>query len=182
MVFTEEEAASWKPFRPNVLATGTPAAGESTLSRFLADALKAEHIDVGKFAISRKLTVSYGNTKKCYALDEDAVLDALEPRMASGGVVLEHHSSDWFPQRWIQLVVIVKAKTETLYDRMMERGYPEAKIRENIEAEIFGVSVEEARNSYSEAVVLEAHGDNAVDNPQHIDGIQKQWEIVEKKL
>ena len=101
MGFTEEEAASWKPFRPNVLVTDTPAAGKSTLSRSLADLLKAERIDVGKFAISRKLTAPYDNTKKCYALDEDAVLDALEPRMASGGVVLEYHSSDWFPQRWI---------------------------------------------------------------------------------
>ena len=37
-----------------------------------------------------------------------------------------------------------------MYDRMMERGYAEEKVQENLDAEIFGVIAEEAREGFEE--------------------------------
>ena len=70
--------------------------------------------------------------------DEDMVCDELEPLMQEGGVILEFHSVDFFPERWFQLIVCLRCNNTLLYDRLQERGYPEHKITENVDCEIFG--------------------------------------------
>eukprot|EP00172_Hildenbrandia_rubra_P002210 Plantae.Rhodophyta-Hildenbrandia_rubra.ctg291.p2 GENE.Plantae.Rhodophyta-Hildenbrandia_rubra.ctg291~~Plantae.Rhodophyta-Hildenbrandia_rubra.ctg291.p2 ORF type:complete len:182 (-),score=23.96 Plantae.Rhodophyta-Hildenbrandia_rubra.ctg291:2456-3001(-) len=171
-----EEAAVWRPSRPNILVTGTPGVGKSTLCRLLTPLLGCTHTDVGKFAISRNLTESYDVARKCHILNEDAVLDALEPLMATGGVLLEHHSCDWFPERWIQLVVILRADTEVLYDRLMERGYHESKVQENIQAEVFQIAADEARESFPKVTTIEINNCSNLDKDSHcIREIQQSW-------
>lgn len=59
--------------------------------------------------------------------------------MAEGGIVVDHHSSDFFPERFFDLVVVLQTDNSHLYDRLHKRGYAEAKIRENIECEIMQV-------------------------------------------
>lgn len=59
------------------------------------------------------------NTKKLYKkwnedfnvpeFDIDLVCDELEPMMSQkGGVILEFHSCDFFPERWFDLVVLLR--------------------------------------------------------------------------
>lgn len=50
--------------------------------------------------------------------------------------------------RWFDVVVVLRCPTEKLYDRLQSRGYSEFKIKENVECEIFGTLLEEARESY----------------------------------
>ena len=42
------------------------------------------------------------------------MLDHLEPIVAAGGCVIDYHSCGLFPERWIQLVVVLRASTEAL--------------------------------------------------------------------
>lgn len=88
--------------------------------------------------------------------DVDMVCDELEPYMSKqGGIILEFHSCDFFPERWFDLVVLLRCNNTDLYDRLKERGYSEKKITENIECEIFGVLQEEVRESYKEDIIME---------------------------
>ena len=76
--------------------------------------------------------------------DVDLVCDELEPLMSGqGGIILEFHSCDFFPERWFQLVVLLRCDNTNLYDRLQARGYSEKKITENIECEILDVLKEE---------------------------------------
>lgn len=76
--------------------------------------------------------------------DIDMVCDELEPLMSQkGGIILEFHSCDFFPERWFQLVVLLRCNNTELYDRLQARGYNEKKITENIECEILDVLKEE---------------------------------------
>ena len=86
--------------------------------------------------------------------DEDLVCDYLEPIMGQGGIILEFHSCDFFPERWFQLVVLLRCDNTNLYDRLKERGYSEQKITENIECEIFGELAEEVAQSYKPEITL----------------------------
>ena len=52
---------------------------------------------------------------------EDKLLDELEPVMAPGGVVVEFHTVDLFPERWFDLVLVLRADTSVLYDRLQKR-------------------------------------------------------------
>lgn len=81
------------------------------------------------------------------------VNDHLEDMMAAGGVVVDHHSSDFFPERFFDLVVVLQTDNTLLYDRLKARGYSEKKIQENVQCEIMHVPCEEAQRSYRPEVV-----------------------------
>ncbi len=71
---------------------------------------------------------------QCMIVDENAedqvgsiphfhhqLLDYLEPLMGEGGIVLEHHTVDFFPERWFDLVLVLRCDNTLLYDRLMDR-------------------------------------------------------------
>lgn len=94
---------------------------------------------------------------------EDKLLDDLEPIMATGGSIVEYHSVDFFPERWFDLVLVLRTNNTVLFDRLTARGYSSKKIEENVSAEIFGVVAEEARESYDENIVHELTSDSLAD-------------------
>lgn len=49
------------------------------------------------------------------------MLDYLEPIMSEGGVVLEHHTVDFFPERWFDLVLVLRCDNTVLFDRLASR-------------------------------------------------------------
>jgi adenylate kinase len=58
------------------------------------------------------------------------------------------------------------------------RNYPEAKLQENLDAEIMEVLLEEARESYDEEIVVELKSDTSEEmesNVERIEGWIKQW-------
>lgn len=60
-----------------------------------------------------------------------------------------------FPERWFDLVVVLRTSNDVLYPRLEARGYNAKKVTENIEAEIFQVVRDEAMESYKEEIVWE---------------------------
>ena len=79
-----------------------------------------------------------------------------------------------FPASWIDLVVVLRTESAALYDRMQARGYKEAKVQENLDAEIMGVLLEEARGAYEEEMVVELRSDVADDVERNVERIE-QW-------
>ena len=49
-----------------------------------------------------------------FVLDEDMVCDELEDQMTAGGNVVDFHSCDFFPERWFDLVVILRTDNDVL--------------------------------------------------------------------
>ena len=93
--------------------------------------------------------------------DVDMVCDELEPLMSGkGGIILEFHSCDFFPERWFQLVVLLRCDNTNLYDRLKARGYNDEKITENIECEIFGELAQEVEESYQPEITMELNSAN----------------------
>lgn len=98
--------------------------------------------------------------------------------MASGGVLLEHHSVDYFPERWFDLVLVLTADNSVLFDRLTARGYGQAKVAENVEAEIMRVVAEEARESYPPEIVHELPSNSVEDmeaNAARVEAWTDSW-------
>lgn len=74
-----------------------------------------------------------------------------------GGIVVDYHSSDFFPVRWFDYVIVLRCENAPLYDRLHAReNYSEKKRAENLECEIMGIIAEEAHDAYpAENVVHE---------------------------
>ena len=86
-------------------------------------------------------------------------MDELEPQMTAGGNIVEYHASEFFPERWFDLVLVLRTDNTILYDRLVARGYPQSKVQENVEAEIVQVVLDEAQASYSEDIVVTCKSD-----------------------
>lgn len=83
--------------------------------------------------------------------------------MQEGGNVAEYHSSEFFPERFFQVVFVVRCDTNILFKRLEERGYNAKKIQNNVEYEIFQVGLDEAKSSYRPDIVHEVRGEKEED-------------------
>ncbi|KAF5355952.1 hypothetical protein D9756_003894 [Leucocoprinus leucothites] len=142
---------------PIIIITGTPGTGKSTHAQLLANEspIPLRHINVGDWVKEKGLYENYDDKWQSYTVDEDKLLDELEPIVAEGGIILDWHTCDVYPERWPDLVVVLRCDHTLLWERLEKRGYPLEKIQENNEAEIMQVVLDEARSSYPDLPVVE---------------------------
>lgn len=140
----------------------------------LAEATGMRHVDVGKWVREQSLHSGRDEEFDCYFVDEDKVCDALEDVVATGGVVVDHHGCDFFPERWFDLVLVLQADTAVLYERLKTRGYSDKKLSENMECEIMNVCLEEAMESYKSEVVQQMESNTVEQMEENVEKVA-QW-------
>ncbi|CAG01320.1 unnamed protein product, partial [Tetraodon nigroviridis] len=139
--------------KPNILLTGTPGVGKTTLGKELAQRTGLVYVNVGDLAQEGQLYDGYDDEYKCPILDEDRVVDELEDKMTEGGVIVDYHGCDFFPQRWFDIVFVLRTDNTQLYTRLESRGYTGKKLEHNLQCEIFQMIYEEAMDAYSHEIV-----------------------------
>jgi adenylate kinase len=107
-----------------------------------------------------------------------------------GGLVLDWHTCDAFPERWVDLVVVLRCDHTLLWERLEKRyvrhsiqgnsrrtgrfdlsGYPLKKIQENNESEIMQTVLEDAKESYAEEIVIELRSESVEDMESNVSRI-----------
>ncbi|KAG6846006.1 hypothetical protein H0H87_011054 [Tephrocybe sp. NHM501043] len=168
---------------PVIVITGTPGTGKSTHAHILANEspIPLEHINVGEWVKEKDLYDKYDQEWQSYTVNEDRLLDQLEPIVSKGGVILDWHTCEVYPERWADLVVVLRCDHTKLWERLEKRGYPLKKIQENNEAEIMQVVLEEARSSYPEEIVVELSSEGTEDLETNIARIVEWIEIWRKE-
>jgi broad-specificity NMP kinase len=130
---------------PNILITGTPGTGKSTTAQKLVARIPSmKHVEVGALVREKQLHSGWDDEFECHILDEDRVraaradrtacssrashrsqvCDELEDVMEEGGVVVDYHGAELFPERWFDLVVVLRADNSVLYSRLESRRAP----------------------------------------------------------
>ncbi|KAK3359270.1 AAA domain-containing protein [Lasiosphaeria hispida] len=163
---------------PNIIITGTPGVGKTTHCELLAERTGLKHLSVNQVVKDRECHEGWDDEFQSWIVDEDKLLDAIEEEAKEGGCIIDWHACDLFPKSWIDLVVVLRTDTTTLYDRLSARKYPEAKLQENLDSEIMEVLLEEARESYDEEIVVELQSTTADEMDTNVDRIEdwlKQW-------
>ena len=64
--------------KPNILITGTPGCGKTTVAKQVADALGFTIVNVSQISIENEFIESYDEGLDSFNLDEDRLLDYLE--------------------------------------------------------------------------------------------------------
>jgi adenylate kinase len=49
------------------------------------------------------------------------LLDELEDKMTQGGIIVDYHGCDFFPERWFDIVFVLRTSNTILYDRLTNR-------------------------------------------------------------
>ncbi|KAL2408176.1 Adenylate kinase isoenzyme 6-like protein HBR1 [Exophiala dermatitidis] len=147
---------------PNILIAGTPGVGKTTTCTQLLNLasqsdppINLKHLSINDIVKERGCHTGYDEELQTLVVDEDKLMDEVEKEIADGegegGWVIDWHSTEGFAVRWIDLVVVLRCgETSVLYDRLSSRGYKDEKVQENMDAEIFGVVSEEAREGWGD--------------------------------
>ncbi|KAL2488856.1 Adenylate kinase isoenzyme 6-like protein [Forsythia ovata] len=136
--------------KPNILITGTPGTGKTTMSSALSEATQFRHINIGDLVKDKSLHDGWDDQFDCYLINEDLVCDELEDLMEEGGNIVDYHGGDFFPERWFRPC----SRPSNRKLRVLTN---------NIECEIFQVLLEEAKESYPEEIVV-AVSSNTIDD------------------
>mmetsp|Transcript_1182 Transcript_1182/g.2883 ORF Transcript_1182/g.2883 Transcript_1182/m.2883 type:complete len:180 (+) Transcript_1182:1747-2286(+) len=162
--------------RPNIIVTGTPGVGKSTLARLLHDSLEAEfgsfqYIPVSDWVVSKHLYRKWNPEFEVPEFDDDKICDELELQVPSGGLIVDFHSAGFFPESWIDLVVLLRADNSQIFDRLTARGYSDKKVSENIQCEILEVTHDDVFDNYKSEIVMELRSDTPEQMEENHDAV-----------
>ncbi|KAK7115826.1 adenylate kinase isoenzyme 6-like [Littorina saxatilis] len=170
--------AAVRPRGPNILVTGTPGTGKTTVSEHLAQLTGLKYINVGQLATDLNLFDGYDNELQCPIIDEDRVIDEMEDDLSAGGNIVDYHGCEFFPERWFDIIFVLRTDNSILYDRLENRGYRGQKLESNLQCEIFQTILDEARESYKTEIVHELQSNTSEQLEQNIEQVQmwiNQW-------
>ena len=118
---------------PNILITGTPGVGKTSFAILLQEKLKElkgldfKNINIGKIVNEKKLYKNWNKEFNVPEFDDEMINKELEPYLNDGGVILDFLSNYFFPEKDINLVVLLRCNNTELYDRLKARGHNDKK-------------------------------------------------------
>jgi adenylate kinase len=139
-----------------IAVSGTPCTGKTTLAKALANKLGYRYVDVKKIIEEKHLSLGYDRKRKCLVVDPKKVNKTLMELIAEkGNAVIDSHLSHYLPPRFVDRCIITTCGLKELSKRLKKRGYAKAKIRENLDSEIFEVCKSEALEMGHKVIVLD---------------------------
>ena len=131
-----------------IFITGTPCTGKTTL----ASKLNGHLIKINELAINHEFVLGIDEDKGYKVIDIDKLSQYVGELITSCDelLIFEGHLSHLCDGA--DKVIVLRVHPDVLKTRLEERGYSDAKIRENLEAEAIGVCSTEAYEKYGDKV------------------------------
>ncbi|MHA1199958.1 MAG: AAA family ATPase [Candidatus Heimdallarchaeaceae archaeon] len=149
-----------------IIITGTPGTGKTTLAKLLQE---EGHIvvEVGQKIKEEQLYDFFDEEMQSYVVDDDKLnaflINLIENHKSNLPLVLDGHVVR-LPPGFISHCIVLRCSILNLRQRLVERGYTEPKIDENVEAEIMEVILSDMLHLYGEAKVTEVSTDGAIED------------------
>ena len=145
-----------------ICITGTPGTGKTTFAKNISDKLGFPVLDVKRFIEEKKLSDAYDRKMKCYVVDIKKLnkeiineINNIKKSQNPCGVIVDSHLSHYLPMGYVDLCIVTKCNLKVIEKRLKKRKYSQAKIKDNLECEIFNVCLEEAREKKHTILVIE---------------------------
>ena len=131
--------------------TGTPGTGKKTIAPLVASRLGFSTLDLNSLAIRRK-SLNPGDTIEVEIAPMRRRLEKLE---FESKVLYGHLLPSVFRRGELDFIVVLRCKPAVLKGRLLRRGYSPQKLRENLEAELIGVTLAECLKRFGDERLLE---------------------------
>lgn len=139
----------------NIIITGTPGTGKTTVAKKISKKLHLNHIDIKGFIAENKLITGFDKKRNCDIIDERLFAKKIgEFLKKNKDSIIDSHMSHYIKPGYADLCVVTKCDLKTLQKRLKKRGYSELKIKENLESEIFDVCFEEAKKLGHKPIII----------------------------
>jgi adenylate kinase len=156
-----------------VLITGTPCVGKTTTAKQLSDKLNAQYINLTDFAKTHKLTLGEDTKRNTTIIDEDAMQQKLKETIETSTyaniVVDGHYAAAVTPNSQVTKVFVLRRNPKELKEFMQKSGFSDAKLYENLSAEILDSCLVEAiQNQSGKVCELDVTGKTVEENVTEI--------------
>ena len=154
-----------------IVVTGVPGTGKTTLSKLLAKKLDFHYLDVNKLISKYKLSEGYDKKRRTKIIDVNKLNKKLINEIKSiqksnknykygkfkeiKGIIIDSHLSHYLPRKYVDFCVVAKCDIKELSKRLKKKKFHQLKIKENIEAEIFDVCLNEAKERKHKIIVID---------------------------
>jgi len=134
-----------------IAISGTPGTGKTRLAKELSLLLRYVYVDVNLLVKDACLSEGYDRERKSEIVDTERLNKALIrlinglKRASERGAVIDSHMSHFLSSKLVDICIITRCSLKTLKRRLEAKGYGKAKVRENLDAEIFEVCLTEAQ-------------------------------------
>jgi len=143
-----------------IIITGTPGTGKTFLAKRLGRLLNYSVIGGAVLIKKFRLAERFDRKRKTYLVDEKKFARAAQQEIKKAhranlqGIIIESHLSHEIPSQSVGLCLVTMCDVKVLHARLKQRKYGKEKIKENLEAEIFQVCLEEARANHHRVAVI----------------------------
>ncbi len=131
-----------------ILITGTPCTGKTSTAKQLAQNLNAKYINLTDFALTYGLTSSEDKERKTAIIDEEKMRHKLAETIStidnSNVIVDGHYAAAITPTVFVTNVFVLRRNPKELKTFMQKCGFSDAKLYENLSAEILDSCLIEA--------------------------------------
>lgn len=145
-----------------IVVTGVPGTGKTEIAIAIAKRMKLKYVDVNKVVKDHKLIESYDEERKTNVVDEKKLVKILvEMIKKDKNLVIDSHLAHEIPSEYVELCVVTKCELKELQKRLKKRGYIPEKVRENMDAEIFDLCLNEAKEKGHKLLIIDTTGKKA---------------------
>ncbi len=144
------------------IITGTPGTGKTTLAKALSKKSNYEYINVNKIINKYNISEGYDKKRKTKIVDIKKLNKYLIMEInnaksnKSNGIIIDSHLSHHMPKRYVDLCIVTKCNLKILEKRLKKKKYSKEKIRENLDAEIFDICLQEAKEKGHKIKIIDA--------------------------
>jgi adenylate kinase len=135
-----------------ILITGTPCVGKTTIAKQLNATLNGLYINLTDFAKAHRLILGEDEERKTLIINEEKMRTKLTEVINSSHqtniIVDGHYAASVVPERVSTHVFVLRRNPIELKQFMRKCGFDEAKVNENLSAEILDVCLIEALQTH----------------------------------
>jgi adenylate kinase len=138
-----------------ILITGTPCVGKTTTAKALAEKLCAVCINLTDYAKTYGLTLGEDKERQTSIVNEKAMHKHLSESISVAGtdiIIDGHYAAAVTPGEFVTHVFVLRRNPVELKKQMQHCGFSEAKIDENLSAEILDSCLIEALQNHKDKV------------------------------
>ncbi|GAW79071.1 adenylate kinase-like protein 1 [Plasmodium gonderi] len=176
---------------PNIIVTGVPGVGKTTLCEELVEIINKElrenqkfesasqmtHLNLSKVIKEERLYEEFDDQLDASIYSNEMVNEKLEKlKMENGGYIIDFHDVEFIDKKQlIDHIFLLTISTNKLYERLEKRNYTKEKIKNNVECEIFQVIKEDILTYFDDPSIFHELENNDMQQYEKNIHIIKSW-------